>query len=75
MSRSRRKNSICGSSTAASEKADKQSGNRRNRRINKIRLAQEQEPLHRDVICDVWKMDKDGKIWFDRKKWPKLMRK
>ncbi|WP_130471584.1 hypothetical protein [Candidatus Magnetaquicoccus inordinatus] len=75
MSRSRRKHSLRGSTHADSEKQDKRLANRRTRRRNRIRVAQGEEPVHRHLTANVWLMDKDGKIYFDRRTHPRLMRK
>lgn len=78
MSRSRRKTSIIGicGSASASEKKDKRFANKRLRRLQNI-------AIHKglDVLPDIldvsnqYMMSKDGKIYFDPKKYPKLMRK
>jgi hypothetical protein len=78
MSRSRRKTNICGITMAATEKADKQKANRVERHKVKSVMAVNREidvlPTKREM-SDVWSMAKDGKIYFDASKNPKLMRK
>ena len=78
MSRSRRKTNICGITTAASEKADKQKANRAERHKVKSAMVTKNEievlPTKRET-SNVWAMAKDGKIYFDASKNPKLMRK
>jgi hypothetical protein len=78
MSRSRRKTNICGITMAASEKADKQKANRAERHKVKSAMVSSGEievlPTKRET-SDVWSMAKDGKIYFDASKNPKLMRK
>jgi hypothetical protein len=78
MSKSKKKTSIGGITTSCSEKQDKRLYNRRFRRICK-------QIINADFDCELlphlreysnpWAMDKDGKVWFDAKKFPKLMRK
>jgi len=78
LSRSKKKTSIGGFTTARSEKQDKRLYNRRYRRACK-------QVLHASPGCellphpreysDTWAMDKDGKVWFDPEKYPKEMRK
>jgi hypothetical protein len=78
MSRSKRKISISGITTSCSEKHDKRIYNRRFRRICKqfLHIDFEIELLpHLREYSNPWCMDKDGKKWFDAKKFPKLMRK
>jgi len=66
MSRSRRKNPICGWTICKSEKEDKSIANRRLRRrvIDAIRRNEEIYPELREV-SDVWNFGKDGKQWVD----------
>ncbi len=78
MSRSRKKTPVHGMTTARSEKKDKRLYNRRFRHVSK-------QALHVNPECEVlphlreysnpWSMDKDGKVRFDPKKHPELMRK
>ena len=75
MSRSFKKNPICGHTMATSEKKDKRIANRTHRRINKTRINSGQEPLELREVSDPWGMDKDGKQRFDPKEHPKLMKK
>lgn len=78
MSRSRRKTPVTGITTATSEKQDKRSANRRIRQRVKRRLDENPEtevvPLERET-SNVWAMEKDGKLRFDPKLHPDLMRK
>ncbi|HZY10299.1 MAG TPA: hypothetical protein VFF29_04020 [Bacteroidota bacterium] len=78
MSRSRRITPIRGITTAESEKKDKQIANRKLRRIIRSKLrsryTEELTPYLREV-SNVWSMRKDGKSYFDPKKFPKEMRK
>ncbi|HKC66285.1 MAG TPA: hypothetical protein VKB86_21760 [Pyrinomonadaceae bacterium] len=69
----------CGITTARSEKEDKRIHNRRFRhRIKRALKTFDPEaevlPVLREV-SNVWDMAKDGKVIFDPKKYPKLMRK
>jgi hypothetical protein len=77
MSRSRRRTSICGISTADSEKQDKRIANRKLRR--KVRVAMqvdtEGELPARRTVSNPWCMDKDGKTYFDPARYPQDMRK
>ena len=78
MSRSRRKTTISGITTAATEKADKRQANRVERRRVKSVLISKPEvevlPAKREM-SDVWSMAKDGKIYFAATENPKLVRK
>lgn len=76
MSRSRRKTSIAGH-CEASEKHDKRIYNRRFRHVCKqsLHINYEQELPHLKEYSNPWSMNKDGKKWFDAKKYPKRMRK
>jgi hypothetical protein len=78
MSRSRRKTTITGITTAATEQADKRSANRSERRRVRSVLNTKEDiqvlPAKRE-LSDVWAMAKDGKTFFDASKNPKLMRK
>lgn len=79
MSRSRKSFPACGITTARSEKLDKRIYNRRFRRRGKQKLmAFDPEadvlPVLRE-LSDVWCMAKDGRMIFDPRKHPKLMRK
>jgi hypothetical protein len=78
MSRSRKKTSITGITFSPSEKQDKRLYNRRYRRVCKQNLESNIEtellPHLRDY-SNPWSMNKDGKKWFDAKKYPKNMRK
>lgn len=78
MSNSRKKTSIGGHTNSCSEKKDKRIYNRRYRRVCKqfLHTDFERELLpHLKEYSNPWCMDKDGKNWFDVKKFPKLMRK
>ncbi len=78
MSKSRKKTSIGGITTSCSEKQDKRIYNRRYRHACKqiLNTNFECELLpHLREYSNVWSMDKDGKVWFDAKEHPKLMRK
>lgn len=78
MSRSRKKTPIAGMTNASSEKWDKRVANRRVRRCVKEALAA--DPL-RDVLparrelSDPWAMAKDGKKWFDPRRFPGVLKK
>lgn len=78
MSRSRRKTSISGNAKSNSEKQDKREYNRRYRRVFRQKLLinpfKDTFP-HLREYSNLWSMSKDGKRWFDAKKYPKLMRK
>lgn len=75
MSRSRKKTPISGITKSDSEKLDKRDANRRERRINKELLKKEKELKHIREVSDVWTFNKDGKVVFDEKKYPNMMRK
>jgi len=78
MSRSKRKTSICGNANSCSEKQDKRIYNRCYRHACKQLLQTdfEKELLpHLKEYSNPWGMSKDGKNWFDAKKFLKLMRK
>ena len=78
MARSRKKVPITGITTAVSEKADKVSAHKRERRKVSVRL-QEQPvaevlPTTREV-SNVWKFAKDGKVYVKPGRRPKTLRK
>ena len=75
MSRSRRKNSICGWTCAESEKRDKQLANRAFRRRVKGALITGRPLPDRREIREVYMFGKDGKQRFDINKHPEAMRK
>ncbi len=78
MSRSYAKTPISGISTAVSEKEDKTMANRKERRLIRRILGCSPKDVilpQRREVSDVCVMSKDGKHWFDAKKYPKLMRK
>lgn len=66
MSRSKRKTSIMGFTTARSEKEDKRINNRKLRKRIKVAMREDAEifPLDREV-SNVWTMAKDGKQMFN----------
>ncbi|MCA1634247.1 MAG: hypothetical protein LC802_11280 [Acidobacteria bacterium] len=78
MSRSKKKTPVSGMAAARSEKQDKRLYNRRYRRACNQSLhmnpAREVVPLLREYSNPA-AMAKDGKAWFDPKKFPRLMRK
>ncbi len=78
MSRSRKKHPIAGITTADSEKQDKRLANRRLRRRVSQTLASDCDaeilPTLRDVSSP-WAMAKDGKVWYDRRRFPGVLRK
>ncbi len=78
MSRSKRHTSIRGIVAARSEKSDKRVANRTLRHRNKIvvqKLGEEAQPLVMNEVMTTWQMSKDGKSYFDPRKYPKQMRK
>lgn len=77
MSRSKRHTSITGNWRGKAEKQDKQTANRRLRRMNTVILASLNEDLCKRVreISDPWLMSKDGKFRFNPQEYPELMRK
>ncbi len=76
MSRSKKKNPICGNAKADSEKEDKQRTHRVFRRREKDALRKEQDPPEDfDEVASTWDYAKDGKQYFDPDKHPDLMRK
>lgn len=79
MSKSRRKNPICGITTARSEKIDKRFNHRKFRRLTKQILANLEDeedllPIERQY-SNPYRMSKDGKMRFDKEKYSELMRK
>lgn len=85
MSRSRRHNPFHGMTTAESEKKDKRIANRKLRAITRDTLKHIQrdadvdgiEFLNLEEVSDVWTMDKDGRVRFDKNSeyYEKIMRK
>jgi hypothetical protein len=78
MSGSRKKTPISGITTATSEKQDKRHANRRVRRAVKQALHSAEDPEvlpHRRELTDPWAMAKDGKRWFDPRRFPEVLRK
>jgi hypothetical protein len=75
MSRSIRRTSISGMTTAPSEKQDKRLANRRLRRIVRNRLIFAEVLPDLREISDRWSFKKDGKVYFDRVRYSRLMRK
>lgn len=79
MSRSYRKNSISGITTAKSEKKDKQVCNKKLRR--KIKQIMETKEIDNwlfpipNEVQNIWLMSKDGKAYFDSKTFPEMLRK
>jgi hypothetical protein len=78
MARSRKKVPITGITTATSEKSDKVSAHKRERRAVRTRLhdqpAAEILPTTREV-SDVWTFAKDGKTYLKPESRTKLLRK
>lgn len=83
MSRSVRRTSICGAICGQlrsdSEKESKMQWHRKMRAMIRQRLHCFDPdtvllPLENEVV-DVWDMGKDGKIFFDQREFPRLMRK
>ena len=78
MSRSRKKTPIAGMTNAASEKWEKRIANRRERRCVKEALAEDPLadvlPVRRE-LSDPWTMAKDGKKWFDLRRFPGVLNK
>jgi len=78
MSRSKKISPVCGLTEACSEKQDKRLYNRRYRRAceQALRLNPKCELLpHLREYSNPWAMDKDGKMRFDPKQRPELLRK
>lgn len=78
MSRSKKRTPVCGMTGAASEKQDKRLYNRRHRRAFKQSLYVNPtcEPYpHLREHSNVGAMAKDGRLWFDPRDCPELMRK
>ena len=76
MSRSHRKTSIRGITSADSEKSDKAASHRKVRRAVRVAVAQDAPVLpHEKVLTNPWSMAKDGKAVFDPVANPELMRK
>jgi len=78
MAHSRRKNPITGVTTARSEKAEKSAANRalRHRARSTLRTAPDDGLLpDRREVSDPWCMSKDGKMRFDPRAHPRLLRK
>jgi hypothetical protein len=79
MSRSRRKTPICGITTAASEKLEKRKYNRAFRHATRrfLRHAEPEDDLPPQLrdYSDPWAMSKDGKTYFDPRRFPECLRK
>jgi hypothetical protein len=77
MSRSTRRTPISGIRMVSSEKQDKRLANRRLRRIVRCRLMWHFAEVLPDLreVSDVWSFRKDGKTYFDRGRYYRLMRK
>lgn len=66
MSRSRKKDPICGNRASDSEKRDKQLANRRLRRaVNSSDLVSKEVLSEMRELSNIASFDKDGKHWFD----------
>lgn len=65
MSRSFRKNKICGYTSKESEKSDKTIANKKLRRLVKVRIQKKSEhlPILKEV-SNIWWFDKDGKHYY-----------
>ena len=76
MSRSHRKTPIHGITLCRSEKDDKRKANRKLRAALRAATSSEAEvmPTLREV-SNVWTMGKDGRHWFDKRRFPDAMRK
>jgi hypothetical protein len=79
MSRSKRKTPIAAVTMATSEKQDKRHANKSLRLAAKTELQKKDSdeltlPMLREV-SNVWDMKKEGRLYFNKKKYPKLMRK
>lgn len=77
MTRSKRKTPVAAITTATSEKDDKLASHRKIRRtIRQIVLTSHDSvlPLEKE-LTNTYSMSKDGKLRFDPKKIPKLLRK
>lgn len=78
MSRSRKHTPICAINGASSEKQDKRLYNRRYRRVCKQHLGVQPGRVlvpHLREYSNLWAMAKDGKVWFDPRRYPERMRK
>ena len=75
MSRSRKKTPVAAITTAASDKAFKQSEHRRARRAVKALDLTESDPPGEKAFGDPWSSCKDGKSRFDRRTHHELLRK
>lgn len=76
MSRSYRHHAITGVTTSRSEKREKRLARRILRHEQEKALKLEKEVLpHKNEISDIYDFSKDGKMWFDKNKYPKYMRK
>ena len=78
MSRSRKKTSISGLTTAETEKLEKRTANRRLRRLTRSKISSENGESLLPVLREVsnpWLWPKDGKTHFSAQKYPAQMRK
>ena len=78
MARSRKKTPIAGVTNAPSEKADKQTAHRRERRKVRAKLGVEIAPEvlpDRREVSDVWTFAKDGKAYDPTRRRAKRLRK
>ena len=78
MSRSNKKSPVIGMTTASSEKEDKRTANRSERRINKALLCKTNDETalkSKREVSNVYVFSKDGKQRIDPNKYPKELRK
>ena len=75
MTRSKRRKSISGITTAESDKEAKKKANRQARRAVKMTDLEQEDPPHEKEFGNPWLAPKDGKFFFDPQKYPELMRK
>ena len=78
MSRSRKKSPFIPVTTSSSEKDDKKVANRRDRRTNRVILANTNDEAklnNRRTVSDAWTFSKDGKRRIDPEENAKLLRK
>lgn len=78
MSRSYRKNPITGWTKCESEKLEKSKKHRRTRRLVNSRIQNIEDSIelpHNNENANRYYMRKDGKQFFDKDKFPELMRK
>lgn len=75
MSRSYRKTPITGMTTKGSDKLFKTAAHKRARRAAKALDLADTDPPTEKKFGNQWTAPKDGKGWFDKARFPKLMRK